>query len=35
MTAVAEDSSLHDDAMRDQVLLVGPTTLLLTLRNVC
>jgi len=32
MTAVAEDSSLHDDAMREHVVLVGPTTLLLTLR---
>jgi DNA recombination protein RmuC len=32
MTAVAEDPALHDDAMRDHVVLVGPTTLLLTLR---
>ncbi|HMP90133.1 MAG TPA: DNA recombination protein RmuC [Kiritimatiellia bacterium] len=32
IAAVAEDSSLHDDAMRRRVLLVGPTTLLLALR---
>lgn len=32
MTAVAEDATLHDDAMREHVVLVGPTTLLLTLR---
>ena len=32
ITAVAEDPALHDDAMRDHVVLVGPTTLLLTLR---
>ena len=32
IAAVAEDASLHDDAMRRHVVLVGPTTLLLTLR---
>ena len=32
IAAVAEDATLHDDAMRQQVVLLGPTTLLLTLR---
>jgi DNA recombination protein RmuC len=32
ITAVSEDAALHDEAMREQVVLVGPTTLLLTLR---
>ncbi len=32
IAAVSEDASLHDDAMREHVVLVGPTTLLLTLR---
>jgi DNA recombination protein RmuC len=32
IAAVAEDVTLHDDAMQEHVVLVGPTTLLLTLR---
>jgi DNA recombination protein RmuC len=32
IAAVSEDATLHDEAMREQVVLVGPTTLLLTLR---
>lgn len=32
IAAVSEDAALHDDALRDHVVLVGPTTLLLTLR---
>lgn len=32
IAAVSEDASLHDDAMQEHVVLVGPTTLLLTLR---
>jgi len=32
IAAVAEDVTLHDDAMQDHIVLVGPTTLLLTLR---
>ena len=32
ITAVAEDSSLHDDAMKHHILVVGPNTLILTLK---
>ncbi|MCK5850928.1 MAG: DNA recombination protein RmuC [Kiritimatiellae bacterium] len=32
ITAVAEDSTLHDDAMKHHILIVGPNTLVLTLK---
>jgi len=32
IAAVSEDTSLHDDAMSQHVVLLGPTTMLLTLR---